>query len=161
MLIVRLLHILISFWFIAGLIGRNLTFRQAGQAAEVGSAVALLRASERFELLMVRPGSLAVLVLGFLTAWLQGQPILGFLQGATTNWLLASLALSLIPVLLVVFVLLPHGKLRAAAVAAALAAGSMTPGLRAALADRAVITSRNAELAITAAIVVLMAAKPF
>jgi Predicted integral membrane protein (DUF2269) len=161
MLIVRLLHILISFWFIAGLIGRNLTFRQAGQAAEVGLAVALLRASERFELLMVRPGSLAVLVLGFLTAWLQGQPILGFLQGAATNWLLASLALSLIPVLLVVFVLLPHGKLRAAAVAAALAAGSMTPGLRAALADRAVITSRNAELAITAAIVVLMAAKPF
>jgi hypothetical protein len=161
MLIVRLLHILISFWFIAGLIGRNLTFRQAGQAADVGPAVALLRASERFELLMVRPGSLAVLVLGFLTAWLQGQPILGFLQGATTNWLLASLALSLIPVLLVVFVLLPHGKLRAAAVEAALAAGSMTPGLRAALADRAVIISRNAELAITAAIVVLMAAKPF
>jgi hypothetical protein len=161
MVIVRLLHILLAFWFIAGLIGRNLTFRQAGQATDVGAADALLRASERFERLMVRPGSLVLLGFGLLLAWLQGQPVLGFLQGSTTNWLLASLALSLLPILLVLFVLLPHSKLRAQAVERALHQGLVTPDLRAALANRAVIVGRNAELLIVAAIVVLMALKPF
>jgi hypothetical protein len=161
MLIVRLLHILISFWFIAGLIGRNLTFRQAGQAADIGVTSALLRASERFERLMVRPGGSAVLVLGLLTAWLQGQPVLGFLQGATTNWLLASLMLSFSVVPLVILVLMPRSRLRAQVLQAALAQGAISPELRAALADRAVIASRNAELLIVAAIVALMALKPF
>jgi hypothetical protein len=161
MLIIRLLHILTAIWFIAGLIGRNLSFRQAGQASDVGVATALLRASERFERLMVRPGSSAVLVLGLLTAWLQGQPILGFLQGATTNWLLASLALSFSVIPLVVLILIPRSKLRVRAVQGALAKGAITSELRAALADRAVIASRNAELLIVAAIVVLMALKPF
>ena len=161
MMIVRLLHILLAFWFIAGLLGRNLTFRQAGRAVEVGVATALLRASEVFERLMVRPGSSAVLALGLFTAWLQGQPIFGFLQGATTNWLLISLVLSLGGVPLVVLVLIPRSKVRARAVAGALSAGIVTPELRAALTDRAVIASRNAELLIVAAIVVLMALKPF
>ena len=160
-MIVRLLHILLAFWFIAGLLGRNLTFRQAGRAVEVGVATALLRASEVFERLMVRPGSSAVLALGLFTAWLQGQPIFGFLQGATTNWLLISLVLSLGGVPLVVLVLIPRSKVRARAVAGALSAGIVTPELRAALTDRAVIASRNAELLIVAAIVVLMALKPF
>ena len=161
MLIIRLLHILIAFWFIAGLLGRNLTFRQAGRSVEVGVATALLRASEAFERLMVRPGSSAVLALGLLTAWLQGQPILGFLRGATTNWLLASLALSLSGIPLVVLVLVPRSKVRARAVEGALSAGMLTPELRAALTDRAVIAGRNAELLIVATIVVLMALKPF
>jgi Predicted integral membrane protein (DUF2269) len=161
MLIIRLLHVVTAIWFIAGLLGRNLTFRQAGQAADVGVATALLRASEGFERLMVRPGSSAVLVLGLLTAWLQGQPILGFLQGATTNWLLASLVLFLSGIPLVILVLIPRSKLRVRAVEAALVQGAITPELRAALADRAVLAARNAELLIVAAIVVLMAVKPF
>ena len=161
MLIIRLLHILTAIWFIAGLIGRNLSFRQAGQASDVGVATALLRASEVFERLMVRPGSSAVLALGLLTAWLQGQPILGFLQGATTNWLLVSLVLSLSIIPLVVLVLIPRSKVRAQAVKSAQTAGVFTPELQAALTDRAVIASRNAELLIVSAIVVLMALKPF
>src|SRR5262245_38149142 len=150
MLIMRLLHILTAFWFIAGLVGRNLTFWQAGLSADVGVAGALLRVSERFERLMVRPGSLAVFLLGLLTAWLQGQPVLGFLQGATTNWLLASLVLFLCGIPLIVLVLMPRSQLRTRALEAALAQGAMTADLRAALADRAVIVSRNAELAIVA-----------
>jgi uncharacterized membrane protein len=161
MLIIRLLHILAAVWFIAGLLGRNITFWQAGRAAEVGVAAALLRASEVFERLMVRPGTMAVFTLGLLTAWLQGQPILGFLQGATTNWLLASSLMFLSGIPLVVLVLMPRSRLRARAVEAAQAQGAFTPELRAALADRAVILSRNAELLIVAAIVALMALKPF
>jgi predicted integral membrane protein DUF2269 len=161
MQMIRLLHILLAFWFTAGLVGRNLTFRQAGQAADIGATSALLRASECFERLMVRPGSLAVLILGLLTAWLQGQPLLGFLQGAATNWLLASLALSLSTILLVVLVLIPRSRLRTRAIESALAQGAVTTDLRAALADRAVIASRNAELLIVAVIVAFMALKPF
>jgi hypothetical protein len=161
MAIIRLLHILTAIWFIAGLLGRNVTFRQAGRAVEVGVATALLRASEIFERLMVRPGSLVVLALGLFTAWLQGQPIFGFLQGATTNWLLASLALSLSAIPLVALVLIPRGRLRRQAVEAAQAQAAITPELRAALTDRAVIVSRDAEVLIVAATVVLMALKPF
>src|SRR5689334_62227 len=115
MLIFRLLHIMTSIWFISGLLGRGLTFRQAGQASDLRAASALMRASERFERLMVRPGSLVVLLLGLLTAWLQGQPVLGFLQGATTNWLLVSLLLSFSIVPIIILVLIPRGKLRARA----------------------------------------------
>ena len=161
MLIFRLLHILTAFWLIAGLVGRNLTFWQAGGAVEVGVATALLRASEIFERLMVRPGSSAVLALGLITAWLQGQPILGFLQGAATNWLLMSLVLSLSIIPLIVLVLIPRGRMRTQAVEAALAQATITSELRSALTDRAVVVSRNAELLIVAVIVVLMALKPF
>src|SRR5262245_48055202 len=161
MLIFRLLHILTAFWFIAGLVGRNLTFWQAGRAAQVGVATALLRASEIFERLMVRPGSSAVLTLGLITAWLQGQPILGFLQGAATNWLLMSLVLSLSIIPLIVLVLIPRSRIRRQAVEAALAQATITSELRSALTDRAVILSRNAELLIVVVIVVLMALKPF
>ena len=39
---------------------------------------------------MVRIGSSAALVLGIILALMAGFPILGFLQGASENWLLAS-----------------------------------------------------------------------
>ena len=161
MLIIRLIHIVAAFWSIAGLLGRWLAFAQARRSSNVHTACALLRLSERFEGMMAIPGSQALLVSGLLTAWLQGQPLLGFLQGARTNWLLVSLALSLSLVPVVALLLVPRRKLRVAAVEAAIAQSMFTPELRGALADRVVIGARAAELLIIAAILILMILKPF
>lgn len=161
MLIVRLLHILSSFWFLSGLLGRWLAYAQAKRAGNIQITGALLRLSDAFERLMVMPGSTAVLVLGLSTAWLQGQPVFGFLQGAQTNWLLVSLLLFLSIIPIIALVLVPRRKQRHAALEHALAAGTLTPELRAALNDQAVIRARMAELALTIAVLILMIAKPF
>jgi hypothetical protein len=151
MLIMRFLHVLSAFWLIAGLLGRWLAFAQARHAADIQSTTALIQLSEAFERLMVIPGSQLVLVLGLLAAWLGGHPLLGALQGARANWLLVSLALSLVP----------RRKLRRAALTDAVARGTLTAELRAALDDRVVLGSRATEMLITSAILVLMVLKPF
>ncbi len=161
MITVRLLHILTSIWFISGLLGRWVAYAQATRATDIQIVGTLLKLSDRFERLMVIPGSQTVLVLGLLTAWLQGQPLFGFLQGGQTNWLFVSLLLFISIIPIVVVVLAPRRKRRLAALDAALATGALTLELRAALADRAVIRARMLELLIIVVILVLMILKPF
>jgi uncharacterized membrane protein len=161
MVIVRLLHILTSIWFISGLLGRWLAYAQAQRSADLYATSALLRLSDRFERLMVIPGSQAVLVLGLLTAWLQGQPLFGVLQGARSNWLLVSLVLLVGLTSIIMWLLVPRRRQRLAAVEDALARGTMTSELRAALGDQVVIGSRRVELLVVAVILVLMILKPF
>ena len=161
MLIFRLLHILAAFWFIAGLLGRWAAFAQARHTEDIGSAGTLLRLSELFEGTMVIPGSMAVLALGLLTAWAQGQPVLGILGGAQINWLLVSLVLSLSMIPIVALLLAPRRKLRRAALEAALTKGAFTAELRAALDDRIVHAGRAAELIMTTTTLLLMILKPF
>ncbi len=161
MITVRLLHILTSIWFISGLLGRWVAYAQATRATDIQIVGTLLKLSDRFERLMVIPGSQTVLVLGLLTAWLQGQPLFGFLQGGQTNWLFVSLLLFISIIPIVVVVLAPQRKRRLAALDAALATGALTLELRAALADRAVIRARMLELLIIVVILVLMILKPF
>jgi uncharacterized membrane protein len=161
MLIMRFLHILSAFWMIAGLLGRWVAYAQARRANDIQPASALLRLSERFEQLMVIPGSQAVLVLGLLAAWLGGYPLLGALQGARTNWLLISLVLSLCMIPIIAVFLAPRRRLRRLALEDAVARSTLTIQLRAALDDRIVLGSRTAEMIITGAILVLMVLKPF
>jgi uncharacterized membrane protein len=161
MLTLRFLHILSAFWLIAGLLGRWLAFAQARRSRDIASTAALLRLSEGFERLMVIPGSQVVLGLGLLAAWLGGYPLLGALQGASTNWLLLSLALSICMVPIVTFLLAPRRKLRRAALEDAVAHGALTAELRAALDDQVVRGGRAAELLIVGAILTLMVLKPF
>jgi hypothetical protein len=161
MLIFRLLHILAAFWFIAGLISRWAAFAQARRAEDIRSTSTLLRLSELFEGTMVIPGSMLVLVLGLLAAWAQGLPVLGVLQGASTNWPLASVMLSLCMIPIVALLLAPRRKRRRAALEAAVAQGTITRELRAALDDRIVYAGRAAELGVTAATLLLMITKPF
>jgi hypothetical protein len=161
MLIMRFLHIISAFWLIAGLLGRWVAYAQARRAADIQPAAALLQLSERFEQLMVIPGSQAALLLGLLAAWLGGHPLLGVLGGARANWLLASLALALCMIPLVALLLVPRRKLRRLALQDAVARSSLTAELRAALDDRIVLGSRTAEMLITGAILVLMVLKPF
>jgi len=152
-----LLHVAIAFWFVAGMLGRNLTMAKARAATDIGTLEELVELSGRFERLMVIPGSFAVLVAGLLAAWSEGQP----LAGTGDWWLLTSLILFVAIGLLVPTVFLPRGRIFEAALQDARARGQVTPELRTALRDPAVRNARAAELIVVAIIVTLMVTKPF
>ncbi len=160
-MVVKLVHAMVGIWLVCGLVGRWATLAQAARAGDIRVLRPLLRLSKVFEERMVIPGSVAVLALGLLTAWLQGQPLLGFLQGARSNWLLASLGLYLSAIVLVPLVFVPRGKRFALALQQAEAQGEVTPELRAAFADRVTAAAHAYELAAIVAILALMIAKPF
>jgi hypothetical protein len=86
---VVLLHVAVAFWFVAGLLGRNVTMARARSANDLSTLVELVDLSGRFERLMVIPGSFGVVVLGLLAAWAEGRP----LAGTGDWWLLTSLIL--------------------------------------------------------------------
>jgi len=160
-ILMKLLHILAGFGLMTGAIGRNVTFRKAGESTDVSAVRALLEASEFFERRMLIPSGMAVLLFGLVTAWLQGWPILGFLQGGTSNWVLASLVLYLAPGFVIPRLIIPRRKQRLKALEQALAQGKITPELSAALNDRVVVNFRTAELVGLGIILILMVAKPF
>ena len=154
---VVLLHVAVAFWFVAGLLGRNVTMARARSANDLPTLEELVDLSGRFERLMVIPGSFGVLVLGLLAAWAEGQP----LAGSDDWWLLTSLILFVGLGVLVPTVFLPRGKVFEGALADARQRGEVTPELRGALRDPAVRNARAAELVVVAIIVALMVTKPF
>ncbi len=92
-----------------------------------------------------------------MTAWAQGYEWLGL----TTGWMLLTVLL-IIPILVFIpTIFLPRGRVFEAEMAAARAAGEVTPGLRAAWADPAVAMARRYELGAMVIIVALMVLKPF
>lgn len=154
---VVLLHVAVAFWFVAGLLGRNVTMARARSANDLSTLVELVDLSGRFERLMVIPGSFGVLVLGLLAAWAEGQP----LAGTDDWWLLTSLILFVGLGVLVPTVFLPRGKVFEGALEQARQRGEVTPELRTALRDPAVRNARAAEIVVVAVIVALMVTKPF
>lgn len=160
-LLLKLLHVLSAFWLVVGIVGRQVTIVQAAHSTNIQTVQALTELIGIFDVRMVRPGSMAVLVAGLLTAWAQGWPILGFLQGSRTNWVLASLALylSIMPLIPVVF--LPRGRVFGAALDKAVQAGQVTPELTEAFHDRTVALAHAWEVVAIAAVVGLMVTKPF
>ena len=161
-LIMKLLHVLTAFWFISGIVGRDFAFWQAGKATNVQAVHALLQISDFFERYAVIPVSMAVFLFGLIITLLQGWPLFGFLQGSPINWLLFSfllflgISLAIGPLKLVV-----RRKERTRAVEEALAHGTITPALTAALNDKVVVRFRRVELVILVVIIVLMVTKPF
>jgi hypothetical protein len=117
----------------------------------------LMDLAGRFERLMVIPGSIVVVLLGLLAAWVGDVPF----TGEGNWWLPTSLLLFVVIGLLVPTVFLPRGKVFERAFDAAKAAGEITPELRAALDDRAVRNARWLELIVVAIILTLMVTKPF
>ena len=154
---VLLLHVVVAFWFVAGLLGRNVTMARARSANDLSTLVELVDLSGRFERLMVIPGSFGVVVLGLLAAWAEGQP----LAGTDDWWLLTSLILFVGLGVLVPRVFLPHGKVFEGALEQARQRGEVTPELRNTLRDPAVRNARAAEIVVVAVIVALMVTKPF
>lgn len=160
-LAVKLLHVLVGFALVTGIVGRDVTLRRAARATDLGAIHALLDVAGVFERVFVRPASALVLVFGLGTAWLQGTPILGTLAGGSSNWLLVSLLLFVGIALLVPLVFLPRGRAFEAALADANARGHVTPALSAAFRDPAVERARLAEAIGLLVVIALMVLKPF
>jgi uncharacterized membrane protein len=158
---VKFLHIVAGIGLIAGIIGRAFALAQANRSPDIHTVNSLVQLGGRFESLLVRPGSFVVLGLGILLAWLQGWPLLGFIQGGQSNWLLVSLLLYFATIPLIIFVFVPRGKLFEQALGAALAEGQVTPELTRAFNDQAVRMAHYVEGLLIIAILYLMVAKPF
>ncbi len=88
-------------------------------------------------------------------------PILGFLQGASQNWLLLANLLLIVGLLAVPLVFVPRGKQFAPLLATAIAVGQITPQLREALHDPVVRMVHWYEEISLVVVVLLMVFKPF
>jgi hypothetical protein len=154
-LLATLLHVAVAFVFVAGLLGRWVLLARARRAEDVEVAHLFAAAAAPFER-MVIAGSMLVLPAGLLAGWARGYPLLGL----GTGWVLGATILYLSMAPLVPLVYLPRGRVFEAEMAAARAAGAVTPGLRAAFGDRAVSLAHSYELAAVALIVALMVLKP-
>jgi hypothetical protein len=110
---------------------------------------------------MVIPGNMAVIIFGIILALITGAPLLGFLQGASQNWLLLSNVLLILGLAAVPLVFVPRGKIFAALLTSALAVGQITPQLRTHLNDPVVRMVHWYELVSTVFIIGLMVFKPF
>lgn len=161
-LFMKLMHVLAAFWMVSGVVGRDFAFWQAGKAKEVQAVHALLKVSEFFERYAVIPVSVAVLVFGLIVTWMQKWPLFGFLQGASSNWLLVSSFLFIgLSAVIAPLRLVARRRERTSALAESLAQGKITLRLSAALNDKVVTRFRAAELILLIVIIVLMVTKPF
>lgn len=154
-------HVFMVFWLVAGILGRDVVYRQAARATDLARLRHYVELGSVFELRMVRPATSAVLIAGLIAAWARGWPILGFLQGGTVNWVLAAILIYLSIVPVIVFVFVPRGKVFRAALDEAIELNQVTPKLTAALHDPAVEAARRYELGMIAVITFLMVARPF
>jgi hypothetical protein len=154
--LVRLAHVVVAFALVSGLVGRWILLTRAAQSDDVEAAHELSETAGPFER-MAQVSGTAVLPLGLLTAWTQGYPWLGL----TTGWMLLSVILLLPLIALIPLLFVPRGRVFETEMAAARAAGEVTPGLRAAWNDPAVAMARRYELAAVATVIGLMVLKPF
>ena len=161
-ILMKLLHVLASFWLISGVVGRGLAFWQARKAKDVQAIHALLQISEFFEKYAIIPVSIMVLVFGLIVTWMQKWPLFGFLQGSPSNWLLVSFLLFVgLSAFIAPLGLVARRKERMRAVKEALAQDTITLRLLAALNDKVVIRYRIIEFIVSVIIIILMVTKPF
>jgi hypothetical protein len=146
---------------VGGVIARQLTRSLAERSEDPKEIALIFRAADPIERFMVIPGSMLVVVFGVFLALVTGAPILGFLQGASRNWLLVANLLILTFIALVPAVFLPRGKVFARSLDEAIRRGQVTPELRASLHDRVVRFSHAYEIVAVIVVVVLMVFKPF
>ena len=154
-------HVLTVFWLVAGLVGRDTCYAQAGRARELPALRTLAGLGGVFDRTMVRPATFVVLLTGLGAAWARGWPVLGFLQGGSANWVLAALLVYLSSVPLIFLVFLPKGRVYRLALEDAIGRDEVTPALRAALRDPVVGAARGYELVMVAVLAWLMIARPF
>jgi uncharacterized membrane protein len=159
-LLIKLVHVASAMWLVGGLFARFLALGAASRSGDIRTTQALTELAGKFENRMVIPASMTLLVTGILAALFGGFPLLGPLQGGP-SWLVVSLMLYVASLLLVPTVFLPRGRVFGAALDDAVARKEVTPGLRAAFADRVVARSHLAEFIGVAVIVALMVLKPF
>lgn len=158
--LLKLIHALVGVLLVAGLVGRWITLGYAARMTDVVALRQVLAVSARFERIVIST-SIAVLLLGLVTAWAQGRPVLGPIQGAPIDWLFVSLVLFLSVLPLVPLVFLPRGRVFDAALKEATTHGAVTDRLRVAFRDRVVLAAHAYELGAIVVVLILMIAKPF
>src|SRR5215211_4892595 len=109
-LVLRFLHIASAIIFVGGLFARQVVRSVAYKTDDINYFVSLSQGAGRIENLMVIPGNMAVIIFGVILALITNAPILGFLQGASQNWLLLANILLIAGLLAVPLVFLPRGK---------------------------------------------------
>lgn len=159
-LLIKLVHVASAMLLVGGLFARFLALGAASRSGQIRTTQALTELAGRFENRMVIPASMTLLATGILAALLGGFPLLGPIQGGA-SWLFVSLLLYIATIVLVPTVFLPRGRVFGAALDDAVARDEVTPGLRAAFADRVVARAHWAEFIGVGVIVVLMVLKPF
>jgi hypothetical protein len=150
-----LLHIASAFWFVAGLVGRDVTLARARASADITTIKAMCDTAGVFDRWMVTPASMSVLAFGLVVA------LVGRYSFTHNGWMSLSLALYLSVAVLVPLVYLPKGKVFDAALDEAVAAGAPTPAFDRAFSDRTVWATRWYERIVVAVIIALMITKPF
>ncbi len=95
---------------IGGVIARQLIRIQAKKTNDNQLFATFSQAAGKIENVMVIPGMNAVMVLGVILTLISHSPILGFLQGASQNWLLVSNILLLGGIITIPTVFIPRGK---------------------------------------------------
>jgi len=160
-LAVRALHVLSAIALVGGIFARQLVRAEAARSPDVHTFDSLVRAARRIENLLVIPGSLAAAAFGVILGLMTGAPILGALQGAERNWLLAANLLLVTLILLPPLVFVPQRRRIEAALKAAQAEGRMTAQLRSVASERSGRLWHLYEEIAVVAIVLLMALRPF
>jgi uncharacterized membrane protein len=153
----KLVHVLLAFGFVAGLVGRTVVLRRAARSADMVAVTMLVSLAGTFEQRMMIPGSIALLPAGLFTMWAEHLPL--FRHGV--YWLPVSLFVYVALIVLVPTIFIPRGKVFGAALEEAQATGSVTPALSAAFRDRRVAFARTTESLGVAFILALMVLKPF
>ena len=155
--VIKLVHVILGFTLVAGLIGRWGLERRAATASGPDTAFALSQAGSMFERLVLVSGP-GIILAGLATAWFKGYPYLGL----TTGWMLLSLILVLVfPFVLAPLVYVPRTRAIASAMADAREKGVFTPELRAAFASPTLRAARWYEGIATTVVIALMVLKPF
>jgi uncharacterized membrane protein len=157
----KFLHISAVIMSVGGMFARQLLRQHARNMNDVQSFAAFSQAAGNIEKAMVIPGMEAIMVLGIVLALVGGAPMIGFLQGASQNWLLASNLLLLGILVIIPTVLIPRGKKFEPVLKAALEKGQIMPELRDAMNDNAVRLAHLYEEIAVIIIVALMVLKPF
>lgn len=157
--LIVVLHVLTVFLLVGGIVGRDITYRQAARATDLTRLRNYVELGSLFERRLVRPATGWVLLAGLGAAWARGWPILGLHHGP--HWVLAAILIYLTIIPWIVFVFVPRGKVFRAALDEAIPSGEVTPRLRAALRDPWVEIARAYELLMIAVLTWLMVARPF
>lgn len=155
------LHIVSVIALIGGSVALGLALAAARQQQDVRMAAAAARVVMRIQMIMVQPGSIATIVTGVILALVAGVPIVGFLQGASKNWLLVANLFLIANLVIVATVMQPGGKAIGAAMGEAMGKGEITPALRAALDNPRLDMAHKVTLAFSLLIALLMVFKPF
>jgi uncharacterized membrane protein len=158
---VKFLHIVAVIVCVGGLFARQIVRRHARKMNDVQLFATFSQAAGKIENAMVIPGMLAILVVGVILALISGFPILGFLQGASQNWLLTANILLIGIMIIIPAVFIPRGKKFEPILQAAIAQGQITDELRSAMDDPVVKLAHWYEEVALIVIVLLMVLKPF